>query len=119
MKHRHHKTSAAIISISMLMAGVAAADEPIPYTQGDALLKRYQCDACHAAYSPSHGASLRGPSLHDIARRYAADPTAQQEVETMVLNGSTGVWGTDSAMAPNAVPQSDLHTLIEWILSLR
>jgi hypothetical protein len=35
------------------------------------------------------------------------------------LNGSAGLWGTDSAMAPSEVPQADLHTLIEWILSLR
>ncbi len=114
MKHYQQMTVAAVIGGGLLLAVAAFADEPIPYAQGDALLKRYQCNSCHAPY-----AALHGPSLHDIARHYAADPTAQQEVETMVLNGSTGVWGADSAMAPNEVPQSDLHTLIEWILSLR
>jgi cytochrome c551/c552 len=101
-----------LLCIAPVLAAVA--DEPIPYAKGDALLVRYKCDSCHQAYTSAHG-----PSLRDIAARYAADPDAQGELETMVLNGSAGVWGTDSAMAPSDVPQADLHTLIEWILSLR
>ena len=92
----------------------ALADEPIQYSRGNTLLVRYKCDSCHQAYTAAHG-----PSLRDIAAKYASDPDAQGELETRVLNGSAGVWGTDSAMAPSEVPQPDLHTLIEWILSLR
>jgi cytochrome c len=92
----------------------ALADEPVPYTRGEALMQRYRCASCHSVYDPS-----KAPSLHAIARRYSMDPTAQQELETMVLNGSAGVWGTDSAMSANDVPAADLHTLVEWILSLR
>lgn len=112
--HPTLKTIALGISLCAAPAMAAWADEPIPYARGNALLVRYKCDACHQAYTATHG-----PSLRDIAARYAADPDAQGELETMVLNGSVGVWGTDSAMAPSEVPQADLHTLIEWILSLR
>jgi cytochrome c len=92
----------------------AAADEPISYSQGNALMARYKCTSCHALDKSS-----AGPSLRAIARKYASDPTAQGELETMVLNGSAGVWGDDSAMPPSSVPQGDLHTVVEWILSLK
>jgi cytochrome c len=100
--------------VPALAAVAVMADEPIPYAQGNALLARYKCDSCHDAYS-----TLKGPSLNAIARKYSTDPTAQTELETMVVNGSSGVWGTNSAMAPSDVPASDLHPLVEWILSLR
>lgn len=110
--------ASAFTALTILTAGFgsarALADEPVPYERGETLMVRYHCAACHAAYDPS-----TAPSLHAIADKYAVDPTAQQELETMVLNGSAGVWGTDSAMSANDVPRSDLHTLVEWILSLR
>ena len=98
----------------MMPALAAIADEPIPYAQGSALLLRYKCDSCHDVYS-----TLHGPSLNAIARKYATVPTAQDELESMVVNGSSGVWGTNSAMPPNDVPAADLHKLVEWVLSLR
>lgn len=108
------RTSALVLVLGIAPTPAALADEAIPYERGNALLVRYKCDSCHQAYTAAHG-----PSLHAIAERYAADPDAQGELETMVLNGSAGVWGTDSAMAPSDIPQADLHTLVEWILSLR
>ena len=101
-------------AVALAFGGASLADEPVPYTLGEALMIRYQCATCHAAFDPS-----KAPSLHAIAGRYATDPAAQQELETMVLNGSAGEWGTDSAMPANDVPAKYLHTLIEWILSMK
>jgi cytochrome c len=98
--------------IALLLS--AAADEPISYSQGNALMVHYKCASCHALDRAS-----AGPSLRAIARKYASDPTAQGELETMVLNGSAGVWGDDSAMPPTQVPEADLHTVVAWILSLK
>jgi cytochrome c len=106
--------AAAMLSTMAVMSTAAWADEPIPYAQGNALMVRYKCDSCHDAYS-----TLKAPSLNAIARKYATDPTAQGELEAMVVNGSSGVWGTNSGMPPSDVPAADLHELVEWILSLR
>lgn len=108
------KQLAAAVGLIWAMAATARADEPISYEEGGALMARYKCSACHAPDSPLHG-----PSLRAIAKKYASDPTAQGELETRVLNGSAGVWGTNSVMPPSDIPQPELHTLIEWILSLR
>ncbi len=98
----------------LMNCGIAAADEPIPFAQGSKLLSRYNCQSCHAADT-----SLAGPSLSAIAHKYAEDPTAQQELEASVVNGSSGKWGTESSMSASPVPAQDLHTLVKWILSLR
>jgi cytochrome c len=108
------KALVAAIGLSWLLGAPARADEPISYTQGGALMTKYQCASCHAPDSMLHG-----PSLRAMAKKYASDPTAQGELETKVLNGSAGVWGTNSVMPPSEVPQADVHKLIEWILSLR
>ena len=108
------KSLASIGCLFLSISSMAVADEPIPYDQGNRLLTRYHCQSCHAPYT-----TLRGPSLSAIAHKYASDPTASGELEANVLNGSSGVWGTESAMPPNTVPAADLHVLVEWILSFR
>jgi cytochrome c len=95
------------------VAGSAAADEPISYAQGARLMAKYNCQSCHLLDKTSVG-----PSLSAIAEKYASDPSAAIELEQKVVNGSTGVWGP-LPMAPVAVPDQDLRTLIRWILSLR
>lgn len=108
------KVLTPICCLLLSISSTAVADEPISYAQGMRLMARYQCRSCHAAYT-----TLHGPSLSAIARKYASDPTAVGNLETKVLNGSSGVWGTESAMPSNIVPAGDLHTLVEWILSFR
>jgi cytochrome c len=108
------KKVALAIGLFGIVAANARADEPISYAEGGALMATYKCSSCHAPDSPLHG-----PSLRAMAKKYASDPNAQGELETRVLNGSAGIWGTNSVMPPSVVPQHDLHILIEWILSLR
>ncbi len=94
-------------------AGSAFADEPIGFQEGTRLLTKYHCQTCHAVDSP-----LAGPSLHDVAKKYASDPHARGVLSESILNGSTGVWGSTSPMPPTKVPAADLKPLVEWILSL-
>jgi cytochrome c len=96
------------------VSALAMADAPIRYEEGTRLMHRYHCQTCHRAYG-----SLQGPSFRAIARRYASDPDAVEELEMKVLNGSSGAWGTRFAMPSSEVPPADLHALIRWILSLR
>jgi cytochrome c len=91
----------------------ALADQPLSYGQGEELMAKYNCQACHALDK-----NLSGPSLRAIAKRYASDPTAIEALEAKILNGSIGVWGP-IPMPPSHVPAQDLRKLINWILQLK
>jgi cytochrome c len=105
-----------ILPIAILALGavsVAAADEVISNATADKLLAKYGCKACHAVGT----SSLPGPSYLAIAKKYASDPQAIGDLETSVVNGSSGTWGSN-AMPPTDIPSKDLQALIVWILQL-
>jgi|ERR1700686_3205327 cytochrome c len=91
---------------------VAAADEPIGDATGNRLATKYNCQSCHSLY----GSSLQGPSYRDIAKKYAQDNNARDELSASILNGSSGAWGSNT-MPSTDVPQPDLKQLVEWILA--
>jgi cytochrome c len=103
----------ALIVLLISGAGAALADEPVGFDEGMKLLTKYHCQSCHAIDRP-----LAGPSLHDIAKKYASDPHARGVLGESILNGSSGVWGSVTPMPPTKVPAADLKPLVEWILSL-
>ena len=107
------KTLASALLISLSVVAAAAADESISYARGLALMSKYNCQSCH-----SMDKDLAGPSLRDIAKKYASNPNARVELEAKVVNGSVGVWGP-IPMPPTSVPEADLDTLLKWILSLK
>ena len=100
-----------IFLLTLSVVAVAASDEPISDATGTKLMAKYNCQSCHSMDS-----SPTGPGLRAIAKKYASDPSAIDELEASVLNGSSGAWGQNT-MPPNDVPDADLKTLIEWILS--
>src|SRR3984885_6417437 len=101
------------IIILLSAVSVAAADEVISNAKATQLLAKYNCQTCHTV----NASSLPGPSYLDIAKKYASDPQAIGDLETSVLNGSSGTWG-NSAMPSTDVPDKDLKSLIVWILQL-
>ncbi|HMK86653.1 MAG TPA: c-type cytochrome [Steroidobacteraceae bacterium] len=109
---------ASLLALAALFApgtvSVCRADEPIGFEQGESLMAKYRCQPCHAVDQTSSA----GPSLRDIAKRHAADPHAQSELEQRIVNGSLGAWGP-TPMAPVQVPHADLRKLVRWILSLK
>jgi cytochrome c len=104
------------LALSFLIALVALpcarAEEP-GFAQGTKLAAKYNCQSCHTLDKPA-----AGPSFRAIAKRYASDPNAQGELETIIRNGSTGAWGP-TPMAGVHVPQRDLTPLVAFILSLK
>jgi cytochrome c len=98
--------------ILILVAAAAQADEPVGDQTGLNLVEKYHCQQCHTI-DKTHG----GPSFSAIAKRYASDPNARNEVASRILNGSTGAWGP-LPMPPVAVSKEDLRPLVDWILSL-
>ena len=98
--------TAACTLLSVPSLGVAAPD-------GAPLALKYNCQACHAVDK-----KLVGPSLKDVAAKYAGDKGALAKLEKKVKAGGSGVWGA-IPMPPNNVPDADLKTLVEWILSTK
>ena len=99
----------AICGAAMAWLGVPAAAGAA--TDATPLLAKYNCTACHTVDK-----KLVGPSYKEVAAKYAGDAGAAAKLEQKVKNGGTGVWG-QIPMPPNAVPDADLKTLVEWILA--
>jgi cytochrome c len=78
----------------------------------EALAKKYNCLACHAVDK-----KLVGPSYQDVAAKYKGDAGAEAKLIAKVKNGGSGAWG-QIPMPPNAsVPDADIKTLVQWVLS--
>lgn len=91
---------------------VAAADEPVGYLTGTGLATKYNCQSCHSLYD----SSLQGPTYRAIAKKYASDNNARDELSASILNGSSGTWGSN-AMPSTDIPAGNLRKLVEWILA--
>jgi cytochrome c len=104
-------TAAAAGSVGLF--GSALADEPVGFEEGMKLLTKYNCQSCHSV-----DRAMAGPSLHDVAKKYASDPHARAELSQSIVNGSSGAWDSTAPMPPTHVASSDLRPLVEWILSL-
>jgi cytochrome c len=101
-----------VLLLALCASGVAAADEPIADTTGNRLAAKYHCQSCHSLFD----SSLQGPTYRAIAKKYASDNNARDELSASILNGSSGTWGSN-AMPASDVPAGDLRKLVEWILA--
>lgn len=96
----------ALAAGATIVAAPASADE--------AMLKKYNCTACHAIDK-----KVVGPAYKDVAKKYAGNAGAAKMLEAKVKKGGSGTWG-QIPMPPNPqVPDADLTALIKYILSLK
>lgn len=101
----------AIYVAMMAAAGIALAG----HAQADeALAKAKGCLACHQI-----GTKVVGPAYKDVAKKYAADKTAEAKLVTKVQKGGSGVWGPVAMPANNNVTEAEAKKLVKWILSLK
>jgi cytochrome c len=100
-----------ILIIALFSFSAARAEEP-GFAEGTKLLAKYNCQQCHSLDKAGVG-----PSLRAVAKRYASDPNARSELQTTILNGSTGAWGP-TPMAGVQVSEADLKRMVQFILSL-
>jgi cytochrome c len=97
-----------IAAAGTLAAGTAYAQ------QGEELLKKYGCVACHALDK-----KVIGPAYSEVAAKYKGDAAAPAKLMAKVKSGGAGVWG-QIPMPPNpGVPDPDLKTMITFILALK
>jgi len=90
-------------------AGVLAA----PAAQADeALLKKYNCTACHQIDK-----KVVGPAYKDVAKKYKGQKDIVAKLAEKVKKGGQGAWGP-VPMPPNSqVPDADIKKMVEYILS--
>lgn len=79
---------------------------------GEDLFKGKICIACHAVES-----KLVGPSMKEVARKYADQEDSAETIAANIKNGSSGSWGP-IPMPPNAVTEEEADQLAQWILDL-
>ncbi len=70
------------------------------------------CFACHAVDK-----RIVGPSFQDVRRRYGSNGNSEQALVSKVKSGGSGSWGA-IPMPPNSnVSDSDIRTIVRWILN--
>ena len=96
----------------LALALAAALPAAVPAYAQEELAKKHNCFACHAVDK-----KLVGPSYKDVAAKYRDDKQAGAKLFDKVKKGGQGVWG-QVPMPPNTqVPDSDVKSLVKWILS--
>jgi len=93
-----------------LAPGAGRAAEPA----GEALFEKNDCKTCHAV---DH--KLVGPSYDDVAAKFAGQPNAEQTLIAAVKQGHVGTWGQVPMPPHPGLPDSEIKTIVDWILSLK
>ena len=70
--------------------------------------------ACHQIYKRKYG-----PSLKDVAVKYARDSKAAAKLAKKIRTGGSGVWGQDVMPPQPQVSNADAMVLAEYVLSLK
>lgn len=97
---------AALVMLGVLFAGSAAASEKLAQSSG--------CMTCHAM-----DRKAIGPGYKEIAAKYRNDKGAEAKLIQKVKTGGSGVWGP-APMPPNAhVKETDIKSIVQWILALQ
>ena len=99
-----------------LVLALAALSVPATaFSAGDveALFKEKKCAACHKLDDKKVG-----PTLKDIAAKYAGNSDAQASLEKKVRTGGSGVWGKmPMPRTADSVSDAEIKAMVEWMLS--
>lgn len=90
----------------LVMSGMASADQ--------ALAQKNACMSCHGVDK-----KIVGPAFKDVAKKYAGDKGAHDDLVAKVKTGSKGVWGTVPMPPSPQVKPADADKIIDWVLSLK
>lgn len=106
------KNYALLLAAAVMVAGGAHA--ALDNKSAEALMKKDGCAACHAIDK-----KVIGPAYQDVAAKYKGDQAAAAKLVDKVKKGGVGVWG-QIPMPPNTqVPEADIKSLVDWILTLK
>ena len=99
--------------LPLLAAATFTASAHAADADGEAIVKKARCVACHAV-----DAKRVGPAYKEVAAKYKADKGAEAKLAEKVVKGGSGVWG-QVPMPPNPqVSADEAKTLVKWILAM-
>ncbi|WMW82131.1 c-type cytochrome [Undibacterium cyanobacteriorum] len=98
---------------SLLLAVIAFGVSGTAMANAD-LAKSKNCMTCHNV-----DAKVVGPAFKEVAKKYAADKTAEAKLVQKVLKGGSGAWGAIPMPANTQVSEAEAKTLVKWVLSLK
>jgi len=99
--------AAAAMPAAVTLATPSAA--PAPHAGVGKLLQTHNCMACHGM-----DRKLVGPSLTDVAKRYAGRSGAVGYLDGRIRAGGVGVWGPIAMPAQN-LPPADAQAIALWL----
>lgn len=79
-----------------------------------ALLVKSNCLACHAIDKRKYG-----PTLNEVASKYANDSKAAEKLAKKIKAGGSGVWGADVMPPQPKLSRADALILAKYVLSLK
>ena len=105
-----------LLICGLLTLGVLGSAQANPGANGEAIIKKARCVACHAIDQ-----KRVGPPYQDVAEKYRHDAKAPQHLFDKVRHGGSGHWGDVPMPAHPAdkISDEDLKTAIHWILHLK
>jgi cytochrome c len=101
--------------LPLLAAATFATTMPARADDGEAIVKKARCVACHAV-----DAKRVGPAYKDVAAKYKGDAKAPGVLFDKVRHGGSGNWG-QVPMIPHPadkISDEELKAAIHWVLSL-
>jgi cytochrome c len=98
-----------------LLAAALLASTPARASDGEAIVKKARCVACHTVDS-----KRVGPAYKEVAAKYKGDAGAPAQLFAKVRHGGAGNWGQVPMLPHPAdkISDDDLKAAIGWILSL-
>jgi len=75
------------------------------------LAKKSGCLTCHGVKTKKIG-----PGFNEVAAKYKADKNASAALTKKVKQGTSGTWGEIPMPAQNTVSDTNIKTLVNWIL---
>ncbi len=82
-------------------------------TQGQKLISKSDCKACH-----NKTLQTIGPAYVAIAQKYKKTPENVSLLAAKIKHGGAGIWGSQMMTPHTDIADADLHTMVEYILSL-
>ena len=78
------------------------------------LATKHACMTCHKV-----DAKLLGPGFKEVAAKYKGDKTAEANLVSKVKQGGSGAWGSIPMPPHPQVPDAEIKTVVQWVLSLK
>jgi len=88
---------------------VVAAAATSPGAAALALARQHNCLTCHGV-----GNKIVGPSLNDVARKYAGRADGASYLAERIVGGGSGVWG-QIPMPAQTLPAADAQAIAQWL----